>query len=264
MTLRALIDELDALNRAYIESEGYRPDDRKQYELFPPAKAHEIATYEKSIGFELPRDYREFLKQHDGWRGFWGGMCLAGVRLTDGRDIHRDLAKRAKDFDGYIDEEDLEQEDDFVRGSQVFLFGTDFNGRMLAFDRARSGEVLEIGSPGCVDRRYASFESYLKRIVQSARKEAREVMRALAKQKAITARDSKKKASYRGKTFFVAGEIPADMDDVKRAVRQLGATLAARPSKRVTHVVMGKNPPALSCAAARVITYKTFRRILWY
>ena len=86
-------------------------------------------------------------------------------------------------------------------------------------------------------------------------------------------REKRKAEFYGGKTFFIAGEIPADIAAVKKALNKLGARLGTKLSNSTAYVVMGRTPDSemivrvkrlQESGVVRTVTYAFFRRVLWY
>ena len=171
--IATLVKRLDALTRRYLVTEGNDPDDRKVYQLYPPASAKAIAGYEKTLGRELPPSYRHFLRQHNGWLGFWGDHMLLGVPAPYNARRHAYVRRELRASNGYLDDGD--EGPDYFRSEEVIPIACDLNGGLVAFDMSRvdgRGEPQVIDcqrTNGCVDNRHASFVELLEVRIRCAR-----------------------------------------------------------------------------------------------
>ena len=80
--LLAKIKLLDSANLEIAQREGDAITS-SEYLLYPPATEDEIASYEKEKGWKVPPSFREFLKIHNGWLGFWPDWSLVGLPRKD-------------------------------------------------------------------------------------------------------------------------------------------------------------------------------------
>lgn len=171
--LEALIEQLDRLRRQLLALDGDNPDDSTRYQLFPPAPEEAMAQVEKTFGAALPGSYRNFLRNHNGWRGFWQAWSLVGIPTDENRKLHAQIAKELTYLPDVADAETLERlkseessDDTVIAITNHPIFGVNFNGGLLAFDRNRrddEGEpqVVLVRYLTSVERRFESFEALL-------------------------------------------------------------------------------------------------------
>jgi SMI1 / KNR4 family (SUKH-1) len=81
----------------------------------PPADAASIRQFESEMGFRLPEDYGQFLRQADGGEGFVGNAYVILWRLGELLEMNRAY-----------------QVAEYAPG--LFLFGSDGGGEAFAFD----------------------------------------------------------------------------------------------------------------------------------
>jgi SMI1 / KNR4 family (SUKH-1) len=113
-----------------------------------PVGTAELEQFRQEVGFDLPRDYVEFLQQSDGGEGWIGpNAYVIFYRLTE-------LAEWIKVY----------QFDEFARG--FFIFGSDGGGEAYAFDIRTSAMPIVmfpfIGlDPDVVDVMAPTFTQFL-------------------------------------------------------------------------------------------------------
>jgi len=171
--LEALIEQQDRLRRQLLTLRGNNPDDPTQYRLFPPAPAEAMARVEEYFGAALPQSYRDFLRHHNGWKGFWQGWSLVGIPTDENQRLHAQVTKELACLPDVADAETLERlkseetsDDTVIAITNHPIFAVDFNGGLLAFDRNRrdgDGEpnVVWVMYLTSVERRFDSFEALL-------------------------------------------------------------------------------------------------------
>jgi len=161
-------------------------------QLGTPATPARIRAAEQKRHTRFPPSYRQFLKLHNGWIGFWPDWSLLGVggKITDEmrRDVREslELAKSAVENDAEMDDRDpreawreLEQQErrrrNVVHPLKHPVLGTNFNGGLLLFDRNRiwnrEPEVVAIQN-GQFQERWKNFESLLRAARADLRAEA--------------------------------------------------------------------------------------------
>jgi hypothetical protein len=171
--LKALIEELDRLRRQLLTLDGDDPNDPKRYQLFAPAPADAMAGVEECFGAALPESYREFLANHNGWKGFWQGWSLVGIPTDQNQMLLGQVKKELTYLPDVADTETLERlkseersDDTVIAITNHPIFGVDFNGGLLVFDSNRrdaEGEPQVVWARylTSVERRFDSFEALL-------------------------------------------------------------------------------------------------------
>lgn len=144
----------------------------------PGARESALLELEKSLGFELPSEYRDFLAVSNGWAGFYQDVSLLGIdALVDGEELTRawELVESADegsggelqvgrhsflpiavskfDLDVFVIGTEGRGEVRWVAGQEIERFQTfsDFFVAMLAYNRETLNDLLRdpwLGSGG--------------------------------------------------------------------------------------------------------------------
>ena len=196
--IRDLIEEQASLERERYALNSWDSD----MKLGRPADDSAIKKAEAKLGFRFPPSFRAYLRQHNGWMGFWPDWSLLGVSGTLTEKMLKNARESVKggvdmiEHDAYLDKEEPEARLAELRESQrtdpdvIYapdhpLIGTDFNGSVLVFDRFRCDEdgeceVVAVDHLGEVQSRWDSFVALL----EDAASETREEVESLRAQKA--------------------------------------------------------------------------------
>jgi hypothetical protein len=161
-----LIQNLFTVATDFKRSRGYPPP-----KFYPPAADKDIEAAERKRKMEFPEVYREFLRLHNGFDGFWGDFSLVGVQGAHTTKALK-FVKMAVEID--TDERELtnekaikqyEAEGEFYLPNYL-IFGTDFIRSLFFFNRrskTRDGDVeVVLWSPeGSPFTRYKNFAAMI-------------------------------------------------------------------------------------------------------
>ena len=132
-----------------------------------------MALVEQYFSAELPGSYRDFLGNHNGWKGFWQSWSLVGIPTEENQILHAEIAKELVYLPDVADAEALHRlrseqrsDDTVIAITDHPIVGVNFNGALLAFDRNRRNadgepQVVVVRYLTSVDRRFDSFEALL-------------------------------------------------------------------------------------------------------
>jgi hypothetical protein len=157
-----LIQKLFTVAAAFMRSRGYPLP-----KLYPPASEKDIKAAERKRKMEFPEVYRDFLRLHNGFDGFWGDCSLIGVQgahTTKALKFVKMLVEIDADERELTNEKAIKQyeaEGEFYLPNYL-IFGTDFIRSIFFFNprkKTRDGEMeVVLWSPeGSPFTRYKSF-----------------------------------------------------------------------------------------------------------
>lgn len=153
-TTRATLEDLiGKISRQLVELDNLAGTPLP-HELRGPATEERIAAFERSVGMDLPADYREFLLIHDGWVGFSGEARLFSIAEMGGGEFYDHIQEFQKELRRNRNEGPAEG----------LVFEGSLGTRMSYFDRKTHREKGSLDvvfwDLGEVER-YQSFVEYL-------------------------------------------------------------------------------------------------------
>lgn len=156
--------------------------------LLPPASNRQISVFEEK-NFQFPESYREFLRLHNGWKGFSNDYTLIGVSgphseraLRDFRKLDRAFIDQWKAAGRSLDPEYIKSyqskssDGETLEEANLYLpslvkFGTNFANGYFAFNggsgRDKEPEVLSVYFLKKILRRDANFVAFLERTLET-------------------------------------------------------------------------------------------------
>lgn len=148
---------VDTLFKAHQNYDKLIFDEKYEGQLGKPAQNHDIQTLEKTIGFTLPRDYREFLLRHDGWTAFDGEGKLLSVK-DHSSDWVADIIAEWSDI------WESEDPNPFAQGAVPVMLGEDIE-NFLVLNPTKKNEngepVFELYDAMELDDSFQTFTGYL-------------------------------------------------------------------------------------------------------
>jgi len=157
-------------NIRHAQTEIMRSAPFKDFGLVPNPAASEtaIAATEQRLGFSLPRSYREFLLEHDGWPRFYEGATLLGTSSLGRRDYEDVVEAVFRAAETPVPE--IGPPPSRVRRQRPLLpFGIDLQGTTLfAFDLSAEisapGELVVVAWVNELGFTFGSFAAFLESV----------------------------------------------------------------------------------------------------
>ncbi|SAL83434.1 SMI1 / KNR4 family protein [Caballeronia terrestris] len=149
---------IDAIGRAQQRYESLAFDEEHPHALGAPASNEAIRSLEARLGSLLPRDYRVFLRLHNGWQNFHADGKLLAVEDQDSEWVK----KKIKFWSDLWNSEDPNP---FTRGAVPIMLGESLH-HFLVLDPTRVGpdggaHIVEYDSM-YEQKVYDSFTEYLR------------------------------------------------------------------------------------------------------